>query len=78
MFFAISSCFAILLYLHYFLLRYLFTGKRQTSPGEGSVLEVRQWNSLLLYTTQRGGLHAWDLRSNKDAFHLTAAPSQVR
>ena len=37
-----------------------------------------EWDGLLLYTTQRGGLHAWDLRSNRDAFHLTMPPSQVK
>ena len=39
--------------------------KRQLAPGSGAVLEVLQWgqSSTLLYTTQRGGVGAWDLRT---------------
>ena len=39
--------------------------KRQVTPGLGAVLDVCQWgsSSLLVYSTQRGGVHAWDLRA---------------
>lgn len=30
----------------------------QVSRGEGALLEVAQWGRLLLYSTQRGGVHA--------------------
>lgn len=30
----------------------------QVAPGEGALLEVAQWGRLLLYSTQRGGVHA--------------------
>ena len=47
------------------------------APGEGAVVQVQQWGPLLLYSTQRGGLHAWDLRMDRDAWQLPAAPSQA-
>ena len=52
-------------------------GLRQVAPGEGAVVQVQQWGPLLLYSTQRGGLHAWDLRMDRDAWQLPAAPSQA-
>ena len=47
------------------------------APGEGAVVQVQQWGPLLLYSTQRGVLHAWDLRMDRDAWQLPAAPSQA-
>ncbi|GAX85401.1 hypothetical protein CEUSTIGMA_g12817.t1 [Chlamydomonas eustigma] len=50
--------------------------KRQLHPGMGSILEVSQWGpSLLVYTSQRGGVHAWDLRMKSDAWALCSHPS---
>ena len=49
----------------------------QASANEGAVLEVARWESLLLYSTQRGRLHALDLRTRGDAWCLTADPSQA-
>ncbi|KAK9909837.1 hypothetical protein WJX75_008190 [Coccomyxa subellipsoidea] len=51
-------------------------GKRQAAPGEGAVLEVMQWGSLLLYATQRGGIHAWDLRADTNAWTLPTTSNQ--
>lgn len=53
-------------------------GVRQASPGEGAVLEVTQWGSLLLYATQRGGIHAWDLRADTNAWSIPCSPNQVK
>lgn len=51
----------------------------QVTPGSGAVAEVASWGpSLLVYTTQRGGLAAWDLRMNADAWAMPYQPSQVR
>lgn len=52
-------------------------GMRQASPGEGAVLEVTQWGSLLLYATQRGGVHAWDLRADTNAWTIPCSPNQA-
>ncbi len=54
------------------------TGKRQAAPGEGAVLEVMQWGGLLLYATQRGGIHAWDLRADTLAWTLPCTSNQAR
>ena len=48
------------------------------APEEGAVLEVQEWGGLLLYVTQRGQLHAWDLRSKRDAWTLPCKPHEVR
>ena len=52
-------------------------GQQELSPGEGPVLRVREWGGLLLFSTQRGGLHAWDLRAGKDAWRIPCPPNQV-
>ena len=59
------------------MLRCMGAGVRQASPGEGAVLEVVQWGSLLLYATQRGGVHAWDLRADANAWSIPCSPNQV-
>ena len=41
------------------------------------MLEVMQWGSLLLYATQRGGIHAWDLRADTNAWSIPCSPNQV-
>merc|ERR1712196_418709 len=45
---------------------------------EGAVLSLAHYNtsssSMLLYSTQRGHVHAWDLRSCSLAFHLPRSP----
>lgn len=41
------------------------------------MLEVMQWGSLLLYATQRGGIHAWDLRSDSNAWTLPCTPNKA-
>lgn len=54
------------------------TAVRQLSPGEGSILSVCHWGahpSLLLYASQRGGVHCVDLRCAADAWHVPPAPS---
>jgi hypothetical protein len=50
---------------------------RQAAPGEGAVLAVLQWGGLLLYCTQRGGVHAWDLRADRNAWSLPCTPNQA-
>lgn len=47
------------------------------APGEGPVLEVMQWGGLLLYATQRGGIHAWDLRADTNAWTLPCTSNQA-
>lgn len=43
----------------------------------GAVLDLAAWGpSLLVYTTARGGLAAWDLRSGGDAWTLPCPPVQ--
>lgn len=38
-------------------------------------MEVMQWGpALLLYATQRGGVHAWDLRTRGDVWRLAGPP----
>lgn len=51
-------------------------GRRQLPGSEGTVLQLQQWGSLLLYVTQQGGVHAWDLRMRGDAWLLRTQPSQ--
>lgn len=54
------------------------TAVRQLSPGEGALLHVLPWANhpaLLLYASQRGGVHCCDLRCAKDAWHVPSAPS---
>ena len=53
-------------------------GLRQAAPGEGAVSEVVQWGGLLLYATQRGGAHAWDLRCDRNAWSLPCTSNQAR
>jgi len=53
-------------------------GLRQAAPGEGAVLEVAPWAGQLLYSTQRGGVHVWDLRARRDAWTLPCTPAQAR
>lgn len=53
------------------------TLRRQVSPGEGRVLDVQQWGTapaLMLYSTQRGGVHGRDLRMPRDAWVVPAPP----
>jgi hypothetical protein len=42
--------------------------RRQLAGSEGAVLQIQQWGSLVLYVTQRGGTHAWDLRTKGDVW----------
>lgn len=54
------------------------TAVRQLSPGEGAILHVLPWANhpaLLVYASQRGGVHCCDLRCAKDAWHVPPAPS---
>eukprot|EP00879_Flechtneria_rotunda_P022840 GHRR01024135.1.p1 GENE.GHRR01024135.1~~GHRR01024135.1.p1 ORF type:complete len:413 (+),score=138.78 GHRR01024135.1:1164-2402(+) len=54
------------------------TAVRQLSPGEGAILKIVPWGphpALLLYATQRGGVHCCDLRAPADVWHVPAAPS---
>eukprot|EP00873_Tetraselmis_striata_P002336 jgi/Tetstr1/422600/TSEL_013406.t2 len=48
--------------------------QRQVSSSEGALLEVLPMGSLLLYTTQRGGVHALDLRCKKDVWRIPMRP----
>jgi len=41
------------------------------------VLDVSEWGQLLLYSTQRGGVHALDHRAGRDAWVLPAKARQV-
>jgi hypothetical protein len=50
--------------------------RRQLPGSEGAVLQLQQWGNLLLYVTQQGGVHAWDLRMREDAWLLRTQPSQ--
>ena len=50
----------------------------QVTPDSGSsVLDLASWGpSLLVYSTQQGGLAAWDLRTGQDAWALPSSPVQ--
>eukprot|EP00884_Botryococcus_braunii_P002633 jgi/Botrbrau1/12370/Bobra.0239s0019.1 len=50
-------------------------GSKQADPKEGAVLQMAYWAGLLLYVTQRGGVHAWDLRAPRDAWRLPCRPN---
>lgn len=52
-------------------------GVQSIQPDEGAILEVAQWGSLLVFSTQQGTIHGWDPRSSKNAWTLTAKPSSV-
>ena len=45
---------------------------------EGQLLNINHFNSdsasILLYTTQKGYIHAWDLRNNMEPFVITVRP----
>ena len=53
--------------------------KKLDARAEGSVLCVEHFNtvteSLLLYGTQKGSVHSWDLRSRREPFTLTIEPA---
>ena len=53
-------------------------GRQEVHPDEGEVLELKQWGSLLVFSTQQGKIHGWDARMGRDAWTLTAKPSLVR
>lgn len=50
------------------------TSQQKLCPSEGAILEIKQWGPLLLYVTQRGGVHAWDTRMKRDAWVLPVTP----
>ncbi|KAF5833847.1 hypothetical protein DUNSADRAFT_9721, partial [Dunaliella salina] len=51
-------------------------GLRQLDPDSGAVLDMCSWGpNVLLYITQHGGVHAWDLRVKQDVWHLPCPPS---
>eukprot|EP00210_Caulerpa_lentillifera_P004626 g4412.t1 len=52
------------------------SNRHEVCPDEGAILNVQQWGALLLYTTQRGILHGWDLRMKKDAWHIKTTPKE--
>ena len=41
------------------------------------MLHVSEWGRLLLYSTQRGGVHALDRRASRDAWVLPTKACQV-
>ena len=51
---------------------------REMEAAEGEVLSVSNFNSLsasvVTFATQRGGIHSWDLRSNREPFCLKHSP----
>ena len=56
-----------------------FTGisaQREVSADEGAILHVQQWDALLLYTSQRGIIHAWDTRMRNDAWTIRVDPKE--
>lgn len=56
-----------------------FTGissRQEVSPEEGAILYVQQWDALLLYTSQRGVVHAWDIRMKNDAWTIQMDPKE--
>lgn len=56
------------------------TDVRNLETQEGAVVSLLNYSPdgppMLLYTTQRNGIHLWDMRSQKDAWCLRAKPSQ--
>ncbi|GFR49900.1 hypothetical protein Agub_g12005, partial [Astrephomene gubernaculifera] len=50
---------------------------RQLSPGQGAVLHVCGWGPhLLLHVTQRGGVGAWDTRTQREGWVLPCCPTR--
>ncbi|XP_024526982.1 serine/threonine-protein kinase VPS15 isoform X1 [Selaginella moellendorffii] len=49
---------------------------RRTDAQEGSVLALQAFGGMLLYSTQKNGLHLWDFREQRDAWLLKAKPEQ--
>jgi phosphoinositide-3-kinase, regulatory subunit 4 len=51
---------------------------RKIDPIEGEVLSVSHFNTLstsvLVFATQKGAIHSWDLRSEREPFHLDHSP----
>ena len=51
---------------------------KKVDPKEGALLGVQHFNSesasVLMYTTQKGLIHAWDLRSNSEPFVFPIRP----
>ncbi|KAG5180485.1 WD40-repeat-containing domain protein, partial [Tribonema minus] len=51
---------------------------KQVAAGEGPVLSVHHFNtdlaSVVVYSTQRGRIHAWDLRCSREPWRLAAPP----
>ncbi|KAK3261308.1 hypothetical protein CYMTET_29780, partial [Cymbomonas tetramitiformis] len=47
---------------------------RQAAPGEGAVLTLARAGPLLVYGTQCGVVHAWDLRAPREAWALRSDP----
>jgi phosphoinositide-3-kinase regulatory subunit 4 len=47
-------------------------------PQEGAVVSLQHLNtdvcSVLMYATQKGGVHGWDLRCAKESMHYTVRP----
>jgi hypothetical protein len=54
---------------------------KKIDPAEGSVLGIQHFNSesasVLLYSTQKGLIHAWDLRSSSEPFVFPIRPELV-
>lgn len=50
--------------------------ERRVTPDEGATLAIsRLDDNVLLFATQRGGVHAWDVRTKGDAWTVPADPS---
>lgn len=51
---------------------------RKVDPMEGEVLSVSHFNSLsasvLVFATQKGAMHSWDLRAEREPFKLSHSP----
>lgn len=52
------------------------SSRHDIDPSEGAILHVQQWDALLLYATQRGIIHAWDIRTKGDAWRLRLDPKE--
>lgn len=51
--------------------------KQEAKADEGAILELKKWGSLLVYTTEPGRIHGWDLRTGRETWVIGAKASQV-
>ena len=47
------------------------------NPEAGALIDVQPWGDLVVYASQRGGLHARDVRAKHNVWQLPCKPAGV-